>query len=313
MWNQLARATCVAALFVVATGATAFSQQQELKWKLRAGQRLDYVVQQEMKMSMDYNGREIGSTMKQTIDTSWVVRSVTPQGNAELTQRINRIRITMIQGGKVQVEYDSSQKDPDPSLAPMAKVFGELIKSQIQTTMLPTGQIAETKVPPQLLEVLKQAPGVGQAGFNEESLKQMFNQSGVIMPLAPVSAGSKWTAKNEVKTPTGTMVFNSTLEFRGMQDFQNRKFARIDLKPSVRMVTDPNSPVKVVVKKTNGKGAVLFDHHGGFIERTQLKSQMIMSVTQDGQTVDQTIDQTVKMTRVPNRVATAPTGRPRGE
>ncbi|MFK7819044.1 MAG: DUF6263 family protein [Planctomycetaceae bacterium] len=313
MWNQFSRATVVALALVVASDTAAFSQQQELKWKFRPGQRLDYVVQQEMKMSMDYNGRAIGSTMKQTIDTQWLVNRINANGNAEIVQNIKRIRIVMMQGDQVQVEFDSASKDKTAAGTPMAQIFGELIKAQIQTIMLPTGKIVQTNVPPKLLETLKTAPGVGQAGFSEESLKQMFNQSGVIMPQTPVGVGSKWTSKNEVQTPTGQMIFNSTLEFRGMQDYQNRKFARIDLTPSVRMVVDPNSPVKVQVKNTTGKGAVLFDHVGGFIERTKLNSKMVLTVTQAGESIDQTIDQTVTMTRVPNRIAAAPTGRPRNE
>ncbi len=314
MWNQFARATAVAVLFVVATEAPAFSQQQALNWKFTPGQRLDYVVQQDMKMSMDYNGREIASTMKQTINTSWVIQRVSPQGNAEMTQKINRIRIMMEGGPLGKIEFDTAAKTAArEELSSMAMVFDELIKSRIQTTMSPTGKILATRVPPELLETLKNSPGVGAAGFNEESLQQMFNQSGVIMPQAPVGIGSKWTSANEVRTPAGRMVFNSTLDFRGMQDYQGRKFARIDMKPTVRMVPDPNSDTQVRVKSADGKGAVLFDHANGRIERTKLSSKMVMTVTQDGQSIDQTIDQTVSMALVPKQVAAKPASGGRGE
>lgn len=304
MWSHLIRATAVAVVFVVASDSPAFSQQQPLKWRFTPGQRLDYVVQQDMKMSMDYNGREIASTMKQTIDTSWTIQGIDRQGNAQMLQKINRIRIVMSGGPLGQVEFDTASKEQHrQELTPMATVFGELIKAQIKTTMSPTGKILQTQVPPELLETLKNSPGVGAAGFSEDSLKQMFNQSGVIMPQAPVSVGSKWASANEVKTPAGKMVFNSTLEFRGMQDYKARKFARIDMKPTVRMVPDPNSPVQVRVKSATGGGAVLFDHEQGRIERTKLTSKMVMTVTQDGQAIDQTIDQTVTMALAPKQIA----------
>lgn len=306
MWNMCKRATLVAILFVTAN-SVAFAQQQELKWKFRAGEKLNYLVQQDMRMSMDYNGREIASTMKQTIDTSWQIRRVNAQGNAELTQRINRIKIEMKGGPLGAIEYDTSSKEaPRDELKPMATVFGELIKAEIQTVMSPTGKILQTTVPPKLLETLKNSPGVGAAGFDEASLKQMFNQSGVIMPQVPVAVGSKWTSTNEVKTPAGRMVFNSMLEFRGMQDYRNRKYARVDLKPTVRMVPDPKSPVQVTVKSAEGKGAVLFDHQVGRIERTKLTSKMVMTVTQNGEAIDQTIDQTVSMARINREIAAAP-------
>ena len=107
----------------------------------------------------------------------------------------------------------------------------------------------------------------------------MFNQSGVILPQVPVGVGSKWTSANQVKTPAGRMVFNSMLEFRGMQDYRNRKYARIDLKPTVRMMPDPKSAVQVSVKSANGKGAVLFDHQAGRIERTKLTSRICLLYT----------------------------------
>lgn len=313
MWNTLKRATAVAVL-VVAANSAAMAQQQDLRWKFKTGERLNYLVQQDMKMSMDYNGKEIASTMKQSIDTSWMIRGVNRQGNAEMIQRINRIKIVMDGGPLGHVEYDTAAKEAArEELTPMAKVFGELIKAEIRTTMSPTGKILDTQVPPQLLATLKSSPGVGAAGFSEDSLKQMFNQSGVIMPQVPVAIGSKWTSSNEVKTPAGRMVFNSMLEFRGMQDFRNRKFARIDLKPTVRMITDPKAEVQVQVKKAGGKGAVLFDHEAGRIERTKLSSTMVMTVTQDGQSIDQTIEQTVSMARVARQVAAAPTGGSRNE
>ena len=63
-----ASALVVAAVLACTTAA---QSQQTLKWKFRPGQRLNYIVQQDMTMSLDYNGRAIASTMKQTgVDTS---------------------------------------------------------------------------------------------------------------------------------------------------------------------------------------------------------------------------------------------------
>lgn len=288
--------------------------QQSLQWKFRPGEKLNYIVQQDMRMSMDYNGRDIVSTMKQTIDTVWTIHSVDRGGNAQLTQKINRIRIAMDGGPLGKVEYDTATMAATrPELSAMTAVFRELTRAEIRTTMSPTGKILSIQVPQQLLTTLKNSPGVSAAGFDEESLKQMFNQSGVIMSQTPVQPGSRWTASNQVRTPSGTMVFDSVLNFRGLQDYEGRKYARIDLKPSVRMVPDPKSPVQVRIRNADGNGAVLFDHENGRILRTKLSSKMLMSVTQNEQTIDQTIDQSVSMRLVPVQVASAGGGGIQGE
>ncbi len=309
MWSKHVRAWVVATLVVAAGSAPAFCQQQSLRWKFRPGERLNYVVQQDMKMSMDYNGRDIGSTMTQLIDTVWIIRGVDSAGNAQLIQKINRIRLKMDAPQLGHVEYDSSGGPPArKELQAMASVFAELVRAEIETTMSPTGKIVSIRVPPSLLAKLRESPGVGSAGFSEESLQQMFNQSGVIMPAAPVGLGQQWTSTNEVQTPAGRMIFNSMLTYRGMQDYEGGRYARIDLKPSVRMVADPKSPVRVTVQSADGSGAILFDQQRGHVLRTKLSSRMVMDVTQLGQSVEQTIDQSVSMQYVPQQVAS--NGRP---
>jgi len=313
MWSHLVRAMAIAAILGGVGNATPFGQQV-LKWKLQPGQRLNYVVQQDMKISIDYNGQEIGSSMRQIIDTTWLANGVDRLGNIRVAQRINRIQIRLDGTPAGRIEFDTAAKgQADPKLQAMKTVFDQLLATEINTTMGPTGKIVKIDVPQKLLDTLKNAPGVGAAGFTEESLKQMFNQSGVVMPKTPINVGGKWTAANEVTMPAGRMVFNSMLTYRGLQDFEGRRYARIDLKPSVQMVPDPESPVQVKVKSAAGQGAVLFDYERGNIKRTKMTSRIVMTVTQQGESIDQNIDQTVEMRLVPQKMVRLPGGPTRGE
>src|SRR5262249_33655580 len=63
-----------------------------LRWKFKPGETLRYVMDQRAVTTATLpGGEQMRTTLSQTIETTWTVKSVDPSGQAEMTQTITRI------------------------------------------------------------------------------------------------------------------------------------------------------------------------------------------------------------------------------
>src|SRR5262245_38581884 len=82
------------ALFVVTT-ASAAGADATLRWKFQSDTPYRYVLTQGMEMSMKVANNEVKTKMTQVSEMTWKVKSVKPDGAADLSQTIDRMQITL--------------------------------------------------------------------------------------------------------------------------------------------------------------------------------------------------------------------------
>jgi hypothetical protein len=103
----------VASVLIVAS-ATAASAET-LTWKLKPGQVLHYVMEQKSVMTASTNaGRQNKSTRSQTMNFTWTVLSVSPDGVANISQHVDRIRMRAEVPPFMPFEFDSQGAKVDP-------------------------------------------------------------------------------------------------------------------------------------------------------------------------------------------------------
>src|SRR5581483_1800623 len=95
-------------------GAGEAQAAKQLRWKFKAGEKLPYALQQSAAILIDANGIEIDVKIKQVMDLNWTVNSVGSDGVAELTQKVDRIQLTMNTPFTGEVHYDSKEPDKLP-------------------------------------------------------------------------------------------------------------------------------------------------------------------------------------------------------
>jgi hypothetical protein len=285
-----------AAILMLLVGSSLVLAQEQLAWKFTAGESLNYVVKQNMKMTMNVADKTQQIAMNQTMDMQWKIESVDAEsGDVNMGQTVERVQMDS-QGGPIgTLKFDSSSKEiPNtPYGKAIADVFKKLIGQEFGVHMLSTGKIDQVTVPESLLAALKQSGSTGNA-LDENTLKQLMTQSAIMLPETPIPIGHTWDSMQQIEMPFGTMTVKSKLTFQGIDSSTGQ--ARIAMTPAIMLAPKQGTDINMKLTKTEGKGILLFDIARGRITKSDLDLRMEMQTNSFGTVIDQTIEQKTSMT-----------------
>ena len=294
---RLGLLTAFASAALVATTAQA---QTTLRWKFQKGETLNYELVQKSSSKISVNNQNIEIQSNQTIDTTWVVKDVSSDGQADVNQKFDRIRINM-EAPNAKLEFDSKDgKLPEGQLGKMlGPVLQALAGAEISFKMNARGEVTDVKLPEQLVNAIKQMPGAGQgqAGmFSEDGIKKSIQQSTLPLPEEPLTPGKTWHQKTEVPTPPlGTMVIDNSYTFLGPDPQSPDKLERIELGVVTSIKPSEGSQIQVKLKSQDAKGMFLFDNKKGYLNQTSLNQKLELVLTANGMDVTQTQESSVTM------------------
>lgn len=176
--------------FLLATAPAIAQDKHQLRLRFVPDTVVHYVMKQDMDMSMNMGGQDMGTKMKMQMFMTTKVGKV--EGNtAELTQEITRVKVEMKNPMMGGINYDSADEDSDPGmLSGLEEMVGQKIKVKIDDM----GKLVDFKMDGEGAESTEKA-GV--------DLKQMMSQSLVMLPAAPVGIDETW--QSETKLPMGQM------------------------------------------------------------------------------------------------------------
>jgi hypothetical protein len=286
------------AVAVVCGQAVAARAQTTLRYKFKQGEKLNYVMEQNMVMKLNVGGKESAMDVKQVMDLTWHFVAVNSDGNAKLIQRMDRIRMSM-NTPKGRVELDTNdKKEPDNQAARMmAPVFNALAGADITMTMSPRGEFSDVRVPAKVTDALRSSPAASQMAemFTSEGLKRMVSQGCPVLPKGAVTKGASWAQPLDMKLPFGKMNMKVTYTYEGPTTQAGRPLEKIGLKVHMTIEADPKAPGEIKLKGQNAKGTVLFDNVAGRVTETTMNQQMDTEVNADGVVIQQNTRQTVTM------------------
>ena len=294
------------ALLTVAVAADRASAQTTLRYKFNKGEKLNYLMDQKVKMSMSVMGQDIDIELGQTIDMTWNVKDVDSAGKAKMTQKFDRVRFNMSGGPVGKIDYDS--KDAKDLDGPLGKILGPMLKAlsdvEISLSMDAQGKISDVTVPDKIVQAFKKVPG-GGAGlgemFSEDGLKHMMDQSGLILPKDGVSKGSSWDQKMDLKTGVMAMKVEITNTLDAPVKRDGKELQRVSMKPKLTLQSNENSPAQIKLKSQDNKGSAYFDNAAGRLVETNMIQKLEMGVSIMGMELSQKMDQTVTLKLVPKK------------
>ena len=292
---MLARPFALLSVFALTLSAQVHAQQQQLRWKLRANDSLKYSVVQQMDSQTQFGDESVSSKFSQTIDMSWHILSSDANGGTVLNQVFDRVRLKMEGGPAGTIEFDTADRTPadNPVLKALSDVFSNIVGQEFQVRMTGIGKIQDVTVPPKLLAAVQKSAAGQQGALNEKMLKDMMKQSAVMLPETAGGPGSRWTTKQDVQMPFGTMTITSAMSYVGNDDNGN---AVIDFKPSVVMTPREGAQAKMSLDESEGRGRIVFDIRNGRVSSSQLDLTMKMTMDVNGQKLPQTIRNRTAMT-----------------
>lgn len=276
--------------------ASRTAQAEELRFKFKKGEKFKIKIEQTVSTKQSVGGFDAETPMKMTSDISWVIEEVN-QDSYRIAQTIDRMQMSLKIPVIGEIKFDSDNDANEGIAAEMATAMKPLIGVKIVQDMDSRGQVSNVKIPEKALKDLAANPLLKQM-FNEDSLKQMFGQSSVVLPEKEVKKGDAWKSDMQVKSPLGLMKINNEYQYDG-RDNQGLDKLLVKTTTAIEENADSPLPMKINIKDQDTSGFIMFDNKLGRLTSSEIKQKMVMTVTVNGQEINQTINSKTAMTFAP--------------
>lgn len=180
------------------------AQQVDLRWKYQAGEELLYRITVRQEATMAAQGSQTGSQI-QTM--RWTVDEVAANGDATVTVTTERMQINQV-GPTGSIDYDSETM-ADSTSAQNA-MFGAIVDQSYTLVIAPDGTVKEVRGLEGMIDemVAGFSPDMASTArqqfsqmFNEESIKDMMQQSIQSFPTEPVGPSDTWETSYSMPVP----------------------------------------------------------------------------------------------------------------
>src|SRR5262245_5841863 len=130
--------------------------QVTLRYKFKEGEKLDYTMEQKMKMAQSVGGMNINSEINQSMELSWSVQGVDSKGTATIKAVIGRMKMALdTPMGKVEVDSNNKQEPDDPIGKMLQPAVAAMAGLEMTYKMDTTGDISDMNIPEKFLAKLK--------------------------------------------------------------------------------------------------------------------------------------------------------------
>lgn len=297
-------AAAVVALAAAFAPAAGFAET--LRWKLKQGEVLKYTLEEKMISTIKIQDRDVKSSKTQTINLTWTVTSVSAAGDADVTAKIERVRMKVNQPPFQAFDFDSAAEKidaPEPFGA-VAKQVKAMAGAEFTFQMKTSGAVVNFKIPAETMKKLREglpADAGDQGGVSEQALTDMLRQSSPpAFPDDEVKPGKTWTGKPaRLPSPLGVMVVAKSFTFQG-PDPKNPALVQVDTETKVDLEPGENTGYSAKMRTQEGKGRLDFNIESGRITATTLtqKMELLIAAPMD-QNIDQITETTSTMTLAP--------------
>lgn len=290
------------------------SADAPLRWKFAKGQTLAYTMSESSVKTIEIldkrndadapkgadnaetQPRKFQTTLSQTIDMTWVVQEVEPDGSARMTQTIHRIRLSSETpfGGKLSIDTDDKGEPKNPAAIGLMPILRATVGSPVAVTMTNRGEVRDLRLPPDLVASLKDTGPAGAAVssfVSEDALRKAMSRGSLILPESAVVRGDSWTVNADLPAPFGTMALTTTYTDQGTADRAGTVVRRIGVKIEHEVKPKDEAPVQARILAQDGQGTIDFDAKNGRLagSKVVLKVKLALNAmgaeaTEDNQT-----------------------------
>jgi hypothetical protein len=254
-------------------------------------------------MSAKSNDTERKSTRTHTVEMSWKVLGVDSDGSAEITQRIERIRIKAEAPPFMPFEFDSAtSKAAPPGFEAETQQLKAQVGAEFGFKMKPNGEIQDIKVSEQTLKALREAAprGAQESEISEKAIKDVLLQSSPpSFPEGALEPGKTWAPK-PAQIPLGfaTLVMEKTFTYQGA-DPKSPNLMLVGIETAAKIEPVEGSGITASIRKQEGKGSMTFDGESGRVGRINLNQKVDMVIVFMGQSSEQSTEMTSSMSLLP--------------
>lgn len=288
------RAMLIALLFLAAAAAPAERSLADtaLRWKFRAGDKLQYAVAQRAKTLVTNSGLDFDVLATQIADLTCTVERVAADGSAEMKVVIDRVQMQAASpfGGAFQYDSKSGKTGEGQLWAMVGPLFEASLGQEIRVRVSPLGEVSEIKLPAKLDTILTalEVHAIPQlmmgGGINRSTYRDMLALTFTRLSAEAVAPKSTW--KVELPEPIGPVAKRTTeltFTFAGPSERSSRKLERIDVASRTTVELDEDNPdFFLEVNGDETTGSVWFDRAAGRAVETSLRQKLELAGDLEG-------------------------------
>lgn len=275
-----------------------------LAWKFVAGDEHHYRLTQKMntEITLPAGDRKVVTSVEQIIDMTWKVEAVGPNGDAQIVQQVDRLRMNMQAPGQPELDYDTDSDEPPTGFAAMlAPLYQTMLEEPLRMTMSPRGEFDKLDLPESFATAMKNVPGAAMMGelSSDEGFLDMLQKSSLVLPAPEdLSPGHQWTTKSAMQNPQlGSVTAESTYRYEGTREIEGTDYGVFNVQMKLDFGEDVGG-TKLEITNQNCTGEILFDRQAGRLESSKLEQDIDMNVGENDQITRQKLRQQIDFQRI---------------
>lgn len=300
--TRISYAAVVSLVAGAAVSAPAMAQTADLSYKWREGVTLAYEFKSEMTQETESPGytasMDITTTTIQTMEVTDVTRG---DGEIEVTTDSLELESTIRPGGRTT--YDSTnprdrRRATEPGVAPFAYLVGKTYTM----TLNEAGEVANLEGYDRHLRSMLQGmtdPNVQAAlsmTMTESAFETQLEQVWHVLPGEEVEVGDTWTTRMaQVMPGMGEIIVEMEFKFAEIDTMEGLDVAVIEVKGTARMGRGGVPGVRIDINESEISGTVHFAWDLGLIVESEMSQDLMIEMSQGGQSMSQTVSSTVQM------------------
>ena len=133
---------------------------KSLEWKFAVGNAYQVKLEQAVEQTTTILLQPVQAKTTIEMEVLWKITAIRPNGDAELSQTLERLSLQVQSADAVDVDYDSAREEQTTeSATALHQSIAPLLNTPVQVIMRPDGQIVEVKATEESLEKLRGAGG----------------------------------------------------------------------------------------------------------------------------------------------------------
>jgi hypothetical protein len=248
---------------------------KSLEWKFAVGNAYQVKLEQAVEQTTIILLQPVQAKTTIEMEVLWKITAIRPNGDAELSQTLERLSLQVESADAVDVDYDSAREEQTTeSATALHQSIAPLLNTPVQVIMRPDGQIVEVKATEESLEKLRGAGGSVKlrAALSPEGLQNMLALISTPLPPDEVEPGDEWTFERKAGAGGQEVSVTHNFKYQGSEPLDGIELDKIGFSTTLTPVPGKATASELKIQSQDSLGSMWFDATAGFpirCEQTQ--------------------------------------------
>jgi hypothetical protein len=272
--------------------------QETLRWKFEPGTEWLATFDQQSDVATTVSSKSTTMTVHSGMEVVWKVASVESSGNAVISQRFRRFRITLEMPKTGPIVYDSaSELKPAGDAKVLADAVRPLLEAELKLTLSPRGEITVVELDENAQKAVEEAsvsPAL-KGLLSKEGLTNIFRHALLPLPENEARPGDEWSDTKKLDTPLGKIEQKTSYKLLE-PEAKSPDVARIESVSTLTPAAENDASRTSSLKEQEQRGLFLYDVKAGEMRSAEVKQKLVTTSSLKDTPIQVRMTSTLKMT-----------------